>query len=182
MFSVSVQCHQGGTRLRSFLRRLAPVSGRIEFLIVRTSHSLSVALHSRFHGRSYSSLPSGQRTGWGRTSTSLTWHPHGRTEGRYAPRGRARGHVFTFHNWFIFFSATYFFSFSVIAVKRAHPYSRWRSTSSASGTSASDTTADKPADNLANVFACLRSSAAAGDGGCHLGKMNIEQLLLRFHC
>jgi hypothetical protein len=68
-----------GIRLRSFSSRLAPASGRIEFLIVRTSFSFPVALHLRFHGRSYVPLPPGQRTARRRTSTSLTWHPHGRT-------------------------------------------------------------------------------------------------------
>lgn len=68
-------------RLRSFASRLAPASGRIEFLIVRTSHSLPVALHLCSRRRSYVPLPPGQRTGQRRTSTSLTWHPHGRTSG-----------------------------------------------------------------------------------------------------
>ena len=92
MFSVSVRPRLHGNRLRSFPSRLALTTGRIEFLIVRTSRSFPAALHLRSHGRSYVQLPPGQRTGRRRTFTSLTRHPHGRTRARWpsAPRTARR--------------------------------------------------------------------------------------------
>jgi hypothetical protein len=72
--------------------RLATTTGRIEFVILRTSHSPPVALHPLSRGRSYVRLRSSNPTSTG-TFTLLIRYTHKRTSRRARPpRGSAPQH------------------------------------------------------------------------------------------